>query len=97
VDSIPANSNAQNVPSFRRWRLGFEMKLSPFGCQWLTLSVRSLQIKDFVCCCCYKFLSTVFVFVPHLKVRPCQPPNIIDDIYDDDDDADNDDDEHILK
>ncbi len=28
VDSIPANSGAQNVPSFRRWR--FEMKLSPF-------------------------------------------------------------------
>jgi hypothetical protein len=28
VGSIPANSNAQNVPSFRRWR--FEMKLSPF-------------------------------------------------------------------
>ncbi len=26
--SIPANSDAQNVPSFRRWR--FEMKLSPF-------------------------------------------------------------------
>ncbi len=25
---IPANSDAQNVPSFRRWR--FEMKLSPF-------------------------------------------------------------------
>jgi hypothetical protein len=28
VGSIPANSAAQNVPSFRRWR--FEMKLSPF-------------------------------------------------------------------
>jgi hypothetical protein len=28
VGSIPANSNAQNVPSFRRWRV--EMKLSPF-------------------------------------------------------------------
>jgi hypothetical protein len=28
VGSIPANSDAQNVPSFRRW--GFEMKLSPF-------------------------------------------------------------------
>jgi hypothetical protein len=28
VGSIPANSDAQNVPSFRRWR--FEMKLSPF-------------------------------------------------------------------
>ncbi len=27
VGSIPANSDAQNVPSFRRWR--FEMKLSP--------------------------------------------------------------------
>ncbi len=27
VGSIPANPNAQNVPSFRRWR--FEMKLSP--------------------------------------------------------------------
>jgi hypothetical protein len=26
VGSIPANSDAQNVPSFRRWR--FEMKLS---------------------------------------------------------------------
>ncbi len=30
VGSIPANSDAQNVPSFRRWR--FEMKLSPFFC-----------------------------------------------------------------
>ncbi len=30
VGSIPANSDAQNVPSFRRWR--FEMKLSP--CDW---------------------------------------------------------------
>jgi hypothetical protein len=28
VGSIPANSDAQNVPSFCRWR--FEMKLSPF-------------------------------------------------------------------
>ncbi len=28
VGSIPANSDAQNVLSFRRWR--FEMKLSPF-------------------------------------------------------------------
>ncbi len=28
VGSIPANSDAQNVPSFRRWRL--ERKLSPF-------------------------------------------------------------------
>ena len=28
VGSIPANSDAQNVPSFRLWR--FEMKLSPF-------------------------------------------------------------------
>jgi hypothetical protein len=28
VGSITANSDAQNVPSFRRWR--FEMKLSPF-------------------------------------------------------------------
>ena len=28
VGSIPANSDAQHVPSFRRWR--FEMKLSPF-------------------------------------------------------------------
>ncbi len=28
VGSIPANSDAQNLPSFRRWR--FEMKLSPF-------------------------------------------------------------------
>jgi hypothetical protein len=27
VGSIPANSDAQNVPSFRRWR--FEIKLSP--------------------------------------------------------------------
>jgi hypothetical protein len=30
VGSIPANPDAQNVPSFRRWR--FEMKLSPFFC-----------------------------------------------------------------
>ena len=28
VGSIPANSDALNVPSFSRWR--FEMKLSPF-------------------------------------------------------------------
>jgi hypothetical protein len=28
VGSIPASSDAQNVPSFRRWR--FELKLSPF-------------------------------------------------------------------
>ncbi len=28
VGSIPASSNAQNVPSFRRWR--FEIKLSLF-------------------------------------------------------------------
>ncbi len=36
VGSIPANSDAQNVHSFRRWR--FEMKLSPFfiltKCRW---------------------------------------------------------------
>jgi hypothetical protein len=32
VGSIPANSDAQNVPSFRRWR--FEMKLSPFFFPW---------------------------------------------------------------
>ncbi len=29
VGLIPANSDAQNVPSFRRWR--FAMKLSPLG------------------------------------------------------------------
>jgi hypothetical protein len=29
VGSIPANPDAQNVPSFRRWR--FEMKLIPFN------------------------------------------------------------------
>jgi hypothetical protein len=29
VGSIPADPDAQNVPSFRRWR--FEMKLSPLG------------------------------------------------------------------
>jgi hypothetical protein len=29
VASNPANSNVQNVPSFRRWRL--EMKPSPLG------------------------------------------------------------------
>ena len=29
VGSIPANSDALNVPSYRRWR--FEMKLSPFN------------------------------------------------------------------
>ncbi len=29
VGSIPANSDTQNVPSFRLWR--FEMKLSPFA------------------------------------------------------------------
>jgi hypothetical protein len=28
VGSIPANPDAQDVPSFRRWRV--EMKLSPF-------------------------------------------------------------------
>ncbi len=28
VGSIPANSDAQNLPSFRRWQ--YEMKLSPF-------------------------------------------------------------------
>jgi hypothetical protein len=28
VVSIPANPDARNVPSFRRWR--FEMKISPF-------------------------------------------------------------------
>ncbi len=28
VGSIPANPDARNVPSFRRWRL--EMKLNPF-------------------------------------------------------------------
>ena len=34
VGSIPANSDAQNVPSFRRWR--FVMKLSPFFSQIIT-------------------------------------------------------------
>ena len=34
VGSIPANADAQNVPSFRRWR--FEMKLSPFF-YWYTI------------------------------------------------------------
>jgi hypothetical protein len=35
VGSIPANSDAQSVPSFRRWR--FEMKPSPFFCQVSTV------------------------------------------------------------
>ncbi len=43
MGSIPANSDAQNVPSFRRWR--FEMKLSPLNwwcvclCQCLCVCV----------------------------------------------------------
>jgi hypothetical protein len=31
VGLIPANSDAQNVTSFRRWRRRLEMKLSPFA------------------------------------------------------------------
>ncbi len=38
VDSIPANSDAQNMPSFHRWQ--FEMKLSPFFF-WI-LTIRNL-------------------------------------------------------
>ncbi len=34
VGSIPANCDAQNVPSFRRWR--FEMKLSPFYTRYIS-------------------------------------------------------------
>jgi hypothetical protein len=33
MGSIPANSEAQTVPSFRRWR--FEMTLSPSGAMYL--------------------------------------------------------------
>jgi hypothetical protein len=40
VGSIPANPDAQNVPSFRRWR--FEMKLSPFG-------LPSISGKNLIC------------------------------------------------
>ena len=38
VGSIPANPDAQNVPSFRRRR--FEMKLSPFFffCNWYIMA-----------------------------------------------------------
>jgi hypothetical protein len=35
--SIPANSDTQNVPSFRRWR--FEMKLSPFFLNCMDINV----------------------------------------------------------
>jgi hypothetical protein len=37
VGSIPANPDARNVPSFRRWR--FEMKLSPFYAEQMKTSV----------------------------------------------------------
>jgi hypothetical protein len=40
VGSIPVNPDAQNVPSFRRWR--FEMKLSPF----------CMEAWRGVCLCC---------------------------------------------
>jgi hypothetical protein len=35
VGSIPANPDAQNVPSFRRWR--FEMKLSPIAASYVII------------------------------------------------------------
>jgi hypothetical protein len=57
VGSIPANPDAQIVPSFRRWR--FEMKLSPFFCvrhkqsrtidrsiDWSIVRLRRLQISE---------------------------------------------------
>ncbi len=40
VGSIPANSDAQDVPSFRRWR--FEMKLGLF---FLTKQKQNKQLK----------------------------------------------------
>jgi hypothetical protein len=44
VGSIPANPDARNVPSFRRWR--FEMKLSPFFIFFLLLSLVLILIDD---------------------------------------------------
>jgi hypothetical protein len=37
VRSIPANSDAQNVPSFRRWL--FKMKLSPYNTEVLAMGL----------------------------------------------------------
>jgi hypothetical protein len=43
VGSIPANSDALNVPSFRRWR--FDMKLSPFFLFNLDFNLKFLQFS----------------------------------------------------
>jgi hypothetical protein len=42
VGSIPANSDAQNVPFFRRWR--FEMKLSPYLKQSIFLFIYIMAV-----------------------------------------------------
>jgi hypothetical protein len=46
VGSIPANSNAQNVPSFRRWR--FVMKLSPFFLECLSYLITNLSYLFYI-------------------------------------------------
>ncbi len=47
--SIPANPDAQNVPSFRRWR--FEMKLSPFFTSSRRWGGRGRRISVMRPCC----------------------------------------------
>ncbi len=46
MGSIPANPDAQNVPSFRRWR--FEMKLSHFAPSFSMLLTEALIEKVYL-------------------------------------------------
>jgi hypothetical protein len=72
VGSIPANPDAQNVPSFRRWR--FEMKLSPFYyCQnsnnivWVTSAHESGTCGQILCLTNFnlrKFIDTNYISRP---------------------------------
>ncbi len=63
VGSIPANSDAQNVPSFRRWR--FEMKLSPFGvciCVCVCVCV-CVCMHACVCVCVCVYVCVCYIFI----------------------------------
>ncbi len=71
VSSIPANSDAVNGPSFRRWR--FEMKLSPFFYIPLYPQISSnIYIKDILIYiqCLYPLISiNIFLYA---NIYPCK-------------------------
>ncbi len=67
VGSIPANSDAQNVPTFRRWR--FEMKLSPFFLPTRPLSLLTHSPIRLSACA-----RTQKPFLPFLPPAPAPAP-----------------------